>query len=89
MVQSIFRAAPFAAIVLSCLGISAGAAIAQNYPTQPIKIIVATPPGGLADLVGRTFSQKLSESGMTAVVENRPGAGGGIAEAADGKDLPD
>ena len=55
VVQSIFRAGPFAAVVLSCLGISAGEAIAQNYPTQPIKIIVATPPGGLADLVGRTF----------------------------------
>ena len=89
MVHSIFRAGPFAAFVLSCLGISAGAAIAQNYPTQPIKIIVATPPGGIADLVGRTFAHKLSERGMTAVVENRTGAGGAIAAEAVAKALPD
>ena len=89
MVQSIFRAGPFAAAVLGCLGVSASAAIAQNYPTPPIKIIVANPPGGIADLVGRTFAQKLSERGMTAVVENRTGAGGAIAAEAVAKALPD
>ena len=62
---------------------------AQQYPSQPIKIIVATPPGGIADLVGRTFAHKLSEAGTTAVVENRTGAGGAIAAGAVAKAAPD
>jgi tripartite-type tricarboxylate transporter receptor subunit TctC len=45
------------AIVLICLGLHAGPASAQTFPSQPIKIVVATPPGGIADLVGRTFAQ--------------------------------
>ena len=63
--------------------------IAQGYPSQPIKILVATPPGGIADLVGRTFAQKLSEGGKAAVVENRTGAGGALAAEAAAKAAPD
>jgi tripartite-type tricarboxylate transporter receptor subunit TctC len=62
---------------------------AQDYPSQPIKIVVATPAGGIADLVGRTLAQKLSESGKTAVVENRTGAGGAVAADAVAKAAPD
>jgi tripartite-type tricarboxylate transporter receptor subunit TctC len=50
---------------------------------------VATPAGGIADLVGRTFAQKLSEGGKTAVVENRTGAGGALAAEAAAKAAPD
>jgi tripartite-type tricarboxylate transporter receptor subunit TctC len=57
----------FGLAVASCPGL----ARAQDYPAQPIKIIVATPAGGIADLVGRTLAQKRSEAGKTAVVENR------------------
>jgi tripartite-type tricarboxylate transporter receptor subunit TctC len=52
---------------------------AQTYPSQPIKIIVPTAPGGVADIVGRAFAQKLTEAGKTAVVENKTGADGAIA----------
>ena len=62
---------------------------AQTYPSQPIKILVATPPGGMADLVGRTFAQGLSEAGKTAVVENKTGAGGALAAEAGAKAAPD
>jgi tripartite-type tricarboxylate transporter receptor subunit TctC len=62
---------------------------AQSYPSQPIKIIVATPPGGIADLVGRTLALKLSEAGKTAVVENRTGAAGALAAEAAAKAAPD
>ncbi len=79
----------FAIVTLGCLGGLLEPAAAQNYPAQPIKIIVATPPGGIADLVGRTFAQKLSEGGKTAVVENRTGAGGAIAAEAAAKAAPD
>jgi tripartite-type tricarboxylate transporter receptor subunit TctC len=68
---------------------SLGPARAQDYPAQPIKIIVATPAGGIADLVGRTLAQKLSEAGKTAVVENRSGAAGAIAAEAAAKSPPD
>jgi tripartite-type tricarboxylate transporter receptor subunit TctC len=58
---------------------------AQTYPSQPIKIIVATPAGGIADLVGRTLAQKLGEAGKIAVVENRTGGSGAIAAEAVAK----
>jgi tripartite-type tricarboxylate transporter receptor subunit TctC len=78
------------ALIATCL--SAGLSIpaeAQPYPNRPIRIIVATPPGGIADLVGRTFATKLSEAGFTAIVENRTGAGGAIAAEAAAKSAPD
>ena len=67
----------------------AGPATAQSYPSQPIKILVATPAGGIADLVGRTLAQKLGEAGKTAVVENRTGGSGAIAADAAAKAPPD
>jgi tripartite-type tricarboxylate transporter receptor subunit TctC len=62
---------------------------AQTYPSQPIKIVVPTAPGGVADVVGRTFANKLSEAGHTAVVENKTGAGGAIAADSVAKAAPD
>jgi tripartite-type tricarboxylate transporter receptor subunit TctC len=84
-------AASFRLIValLAALGFAAGPASAQTYPTQPIKIIVATAAGGIADLVARTLAQKLSEGGKTALVENRTGGAGAIAADAAAKAPPD
>ncbi len=78
-----------AAVILACFASQSGPAAAQTYPSQPIKIIVATPPGGIADLVGQTFAQKLSESGRAAFVENRTGAGGALAAEAVARATPD
>ena len=64
-------------------------ALAQSYPSQTIKIIVATPAGGIADLVGRTLAAKLAESGKPAIVENRAGAGGALAAQSVAKAAPD
>jgi tripartite-type tricarboxylate transporter receptor subunit TctC len=89
MVSSLLRLGVFAAAVVLCHGSPVEPASAQTYPAQPIKILVATPPGGIADLVGRTFAQKLSEAGKTAVVENRTGAGGALAAEAAAKAPPD
>ena len=89
MVRSVLSIGSFAAAVLLGLVIQIDVAAPQAYPSQPIKIMVATPPGGIADLVGRTFAQKLSEGGKTAVVENRTGAGGALAAEVTAKAAPD
>src|SRR5262249_10347634 len=54
-------------------------AIAQGYPSGPVRVIVPFPPGGGVDGAGRLISQKLSEAlGRPFVVENRAGANGMI-----------
>jgi tripartite-type tricarboxylate transporter receptor subunit TctC len=74
----------FGLAVASCPGL----ARAQDYPAQSIKIIVATPAGGIADLVGRTLAQKRSEAGKTGRRESNRAAGAIAAEAA-AKSPPD
>jgi len=61
----------------------AGAAQAQSYPSQAIRLIVPWPPGGGVDTSARIVSQPLSERlGQGVVIENRPGAGGNIGTEA-------
>jgi len=67
-------AAALAAAVLAC---SPGTGQAQNWPTKPIKFVVAYPAGGGADFIARLFSERMSKLlDQPVVVENRPGAGG-------------
>lgn len=57
-----------------------GAAVAQDFPSRPIKFIVPFPPGSGTDTSARYFGRKLTElSGQNVVVENKPGANGFIA----------
>jgi tripartite-type tricarboxylate transporter receptor subunit TctC len=73
------RPARFVAIFAMALGFASGTALAQTWPTQPIKLIVPFPPGGGTDGVARAVAQGLSaELGQPVVVENKAGAGGTI-----------
>jgi len=79
--RTVFR---LACAAILCL--LASVAAAQPYPSKPIKIVVAFPPGGSTDLAARALGQKLSEALATpVVVENRPGASGNIGAEAVAK----
>jgi len=74
----------------TCLTLSAGQALAQAYPTKPIKIIVPFGPGGFTDVVARILGVKLGESlGQSIVIENKPGAGSMIGTDQVAKSAPD
>src|ERR671936_256497 len=76
-------------LLLAALVLSATAA-AQSYPTKPIHMLVAFPPGGPTDIIARLLSSKMSEAlGQPVVVENRVGASGNLATAEVAKSAPD
>lgn len=77
-------------ILLACLCLLFGSALAQTYPARPVKVIVPFPAGSTPDIVGRTLSARLQEAfGQPVVVENRTGAGGNIGAEAVAKAPPD
>ena len=65
-------------------------ALAQAWPSRPLRLVVPYPPGGAVDLAGRLIADALRERlGQPVVVENRGGAGGNIGVAAVAKSAPD
>ena len=69
---------------------SCGAALAQSYPSKPIKAIVPFAAGSATDQIGRAFAQKMSEHlGQPIVIENKAGVNGMLGADAVAKSAPD
>ena len=67
-----------------------GSALAQSYPSKPIRYIVPFPPGGSSDLISRAIAPRLSERlGQPVVIENLPGAGAMLGVERVAKAAPD
>src|SRR2546423_7457170 len=64
-------------------------AVAQAYPSRPIRLIVPLPPGGAADIVARLMARWLERLGQPVIVENKPGAGTNIGVQAAINSPPD
>lgn len=80
----------FIAALFAVSPVAFGAAQAPDYPTKPIRFIVAQPPGGQNDLQARAITQKLSERwGQQVVIDNRGGAGGMIGFEIAARAAPD
>ena len=69
---------------------AAPVAVAQTWPTKPVKVIAVFPAGGSVDQVARILAQQLTEqTGQSFIVDNRGGASGSIGTAALAKADPD
>lgn len=75
---------------LACCASISSTVLAQPYPNKPIRIIVASAPGGGTDLAARILGQKLAAAlGQQAIIDNRAGAAGNIAAEIAAKSAPD
>jgi len=75
---------------LALTAIPMAGALAQGYPSKPVRIIIGFSAGGGGDVSGRLLAQKMSASlGQPVIVENRVGAGGAIASELVAKSPPD
>ncbi|MGH8672902.1 MAG: Bug family tripartite tricarboxylate transporter substrate binding protein, partial [Burkholderiales bacterium] len=77
-------------LLAAALALASTAALAQDWPTKPVRFIVPYPPGGGTDVIARIVQQRMSEAiGQTIVIENRGGAGGAVGTEAAAKSTPD
>ena len=87
--QSITRGFLFGVALLAGV-VSAGSALAQNWPTKPVTVIVPWPPGGPSDTAARPIAKGLHEAlGQAFVIDNKGGAGGNIGSAQVAKSAAD
>jgi len=81
---------PLVLVTTAALALCAQAVHAQDYPTRPIHMVIAYPPGGPTDFVGRLMAEKLKDLlGQSVIVENKAGASGTIGADFVAKAEPD
>ncbi len=79
-----------AIFVSACLVAAATTALAQGYPSRPIRVVVPFTPGTGMDIIARNVGPKLSERlGQPVVIDNRPGASGNLGAELVAKSAPD
>jgi tripartite-type tricarboxylate transporter receptor subunit TctC len=77
-------------LLAAALALPLSCALAQTYPSRPVRLIVPFAPGGFTDVVARILGQKLSEAmGQQFVIENKAGAGSTIGSDLVAKSPPD
>lgn len=77
-------------VAVLLVGLWCTMALAQPYPSKPVKVVIPYPAGSTPDIVGRTAADRLQKAlGQPFVVENRTGAGGNIGTEAVAKAAPD
>jgi tripartite-type tricarboxylate transporter receptor subunit TctC len=80
----------FIAVCAALALAGAQAAQAQDYPTRPVRVVIAFPPGGPTDFVGRLVTDKMSAAlGQRVYIENKPGAAGTVGADNVAKADPD
>jgi len=78
------------AAILLLSALVAAPVLAQNYPSKPIRILIAQAPGSATDVISRVVGNRLSEGlGQPVVIEARPGAGGVVGTEAAARSAPD
>ena len=80
----------FRKLLIALLALAAMPALAQNFPTKPVRLVIAFTPGSSTDIIGRAVAAKLQEMwGQPVVAENRAGAGGSIGSNVVAQSAPD
>ena len=80
----------FAAALLAALAAVSTARAQDAYPTKPVSVVVPFSPGGISDVIGRPFVHSLGKAlKQSFILENRPGAGGGVGMAYAARAKPD
>ena len=83
------RLARLAGALALCAGLGLPA-LAQTFPTKPIRVIVPYPPGGVVDVIARSVGERMSQTiGQPSVIENRVGAAGAIGTELVARAAPD
>src|SRR5687768_1508166 len=79
-----------AIVTHASFGVWAVNAIADSYPSKPVRVLLGFPPGGAGDYVMRVIGPKLTERfGQPVIIDNRAGAGGNIAAEITARASPD